>query len=208
MVPWAVTGRSKAKSGPIRSAAPAPGNQARAEARGFPSLPAQRGGEPYLAGAFARLRATLPDRRAGMAGAGDARPVRGHDRKGGRRPLAHAQDQGIARGRAPRKAPAPGAARQPRGHARGLPVAHRRRTGDVRGAGTACARLRTPPDGDSRPRKTAKRSTARCSSSRPAPPSSPPKWSSRGRTRIERPSPSTRSLRARPVMPLPCFAAF
>ena len=79
------------------------------------------------------------------------------------------------------------AARQPRGHARGLPVAHRRRTGDVRGGGTACARLRTPPDGDSRPRKTAKRSTARCSSSRPARPSSSPKSSSRGRTRIEAP---------------------
>ena len=52
-----------------------------AQARTVPPLSAQRRGEPRLAGTVARLCAPLRHRRSGMAGAGDARPVRRHDRE-------------------------------------------------------------------------------------------------------------------------------
>ena len=117
-----------------------------AETRAIPALSAQRRGEPRLASAVARLCAALPDRRAGMAGPGDARPIWRDDRQGHRRPHPHAQDQGVARGGAVGKAQTAGATRQPRRHARVVSVADRPRPGDVRGAGAARARFRAPAD--------------------------------------------------------------
>ncbi len=134
-----------------------------AETRKIPALPAQRGGEPGLAGAVAGLCAALRHRRSGMAGAGDARPVRRHDRQGHRRAHPYAQDQSFARRRAHGRAQASGAARQPRRHARILSLAHRGGTDNVRGSGAARARLCQKAHGNpdaSRPRSVQSRAQA------------------------------------------------
>ena len=122
----------KAASGDSEIARAPAGQRRAASARRFPALSAQRGGEPGLAGAVENLCRTLRHRRAGMARTGDARRVREHDRQGDRRAQPHAQDQGVARGGAARKAQMAGAAGQPLGPSRILSVADAGRPRDLR----------------------------------------------------------------------------
>ena len=95
----------------------------RAQARRVPALSARRLRRVGVAGAVAHLYRALQYRRAGMARAGHARPVRRDDRQGDRHSQPHAQDQGVARGGAARTAQAVDAARQPRRSARGVSLA-------------------------------------------------------------------------------------
>ena len=135
-----------------------------AQARRIPALSSQRLRQPGVAGAVAHLCRPLQDRRAGMARAGDARPIRHDDRQGDRRPQPHAQDQGVARGRIAGAAQAGDAARQPRRLARGIPVADARPAATSTRARADRARFCPPVAGNGRCRPIAPRSIARSTS--------------------------------------------